>query len=138
MNLIKLSRITGSTELDSMASDIAKAFSGPLTQFPSAYTQFLLFLDFLLGPSFEVVVVGTEGAEETDIMLERLNSSYVPNKVVILKNSNREHTETVSIAPYLKDFEIINKRATAFVCGNYTCESPTNDPEKMLSMLRTN
>ncbi len=138
MNLIKLSRITGSTELDSMVSAFGDAFSGTVRLFPSAYTQFLLFADFLLGPSFEVVIVGTKGAEETDIMLKRLNSSYVPNKVVILKNSNREHTEIVSIAHYLKDFEIINKRVTAFVCGNYTCESPTNDPEKMLSMLRTN
>ncbi len=138
MNLIKLSRITGSTELDSMASDIGKAFSGPLTQFPSAYTQFLLFLDFLLGPSFEVVVVGPEGSTETENILSHLNASYTPNKVVVFKPCGEEDSDIISIASYTKDFGMVNQRATVYVCGNYTCESPTNDPEKMLSMLRTN
>ncbi len=138
MNLIKLSRITGSTELDSMASDIGKAFSGPLTQFPSAYTQFLLFLDFLLGPSFEVVVVGPEGSTETENILSHLNASYTPNKVVVFKPCGEEDADIVSIASYTKNFGMVNQRATVYVCGNYTCESPTNDPEKMLSMLRTN
>ncbi len=138
MNLIKLSRITGSTELDSMASDIGKAFSGPLTQFPSAYTQFLLFLDFLLGPSFEVVVVGPKGSTETENILSHLNASYIPNKVVVFKPCGEEDSDIISIASYTKDFGMVNQRATVYVCGNYTCESPTNDPEKMLSMLRTN
>jgi uncharacterized protein YyaL (SSP411 family) len=138
MNLIKLSRITGSTELDSMALDIGKAFSGPLTQFPSAYTQFLLFLDFLLGPSFEVVVVGPKGSTETENILSHLNASYIPNKVVVFKPCGEEDSDIVSIASYTKDFRMVNQRATVYVCGNYACESPTNDPEKMLSMLRTN
>ncbi len=138
MNLIKLSRITGSTELDSMASDIGKAFSGPLTQFPSAYTQFLLFVDFLLGPSFEVVIVGKNGSDEIEDILNRLNSSYSPNKVVIFKRCDEERQDIVSIASYLRDFEMINQHATIFVCGNFSCESPTNDPERMLALLKTN
>ncbi len=138
MNLIKLSRICASLEFDSMVLAIGKAFSADVKRFPSAYTQFLLFVDFLLGPSFEVIIVGPESSVEPDIMLERLNSAYIPNKVVIFKNSDTKPTEIVSIAPYLKDFEMTNKHVTAFVCGNYKCESPTNKPEKMLSMLRTN
>ncbi len=138
MNLIKLSRICASLEFDSMVLAIGKAFSADVKRFPSAYTQFLLFVDFLLGPSFEVIIVGPESSVETDIMLERLNSAYIPNKVVIFKNSDTKPTEIVSIAPYLKDFEMTNKHVTAFVCGNYKCESPTNNPEKMLSILRTN
>ncbi len=138
MNLIKLSRICASLEFDSIVLAIGKAFSADVKRFPSAYTQFLLFVDFLLGPSFEVIIVGPESSVETDIMLERLNSAYIPNKVVIFKNSDTKPTEIVSIAPYLKDFEMTNKHVTAFVCGNYKCESPTNKPEKMLSMLRTN
>ncbi|MDA8406855.1 MAG: thioredoxin domain-containing protein [Deltaproteobacteria bacterium] len=138
MNLIKLSRICASLEFDSIVLAIGKAFSADVKRFPSAYTQFLLFVDFLLGPSFEVIIVGPESSVETDTMLERLNSAYIPNKVVIFKNSDTKPTEIVSIAPYLKDFEMTNKHVTAFVCGNYKCESPTNKPEKMLSMLRTN
>ena len=138
MNLIKLSRICASLEFDSIVLAIGKAFSADVKRFPSAYTQFLLFVDFLLGPSFEVIIVGPESSVETDIMLERLNSAYIPNKVVIFKNSDTKPTEIVSIAPYLKDFEMTNKHVTAFVCGNYKCESPTNNPEKMLSILRTN
>ncbi|MGC8605604.1 MAG: thioredoxin domain-containing protein, partial [Desulfomonilaceae bacterium] len=138
MNLIKLSRITGSIELNSLALNLGKAFSTIVKQFPSAYTQFLLFVDFLIGPSFEVVVVGPKGSAETQNILNCLNASYTPNKVVVFKPCENEDSEIISMAPYTKNFGLVKQRPTAYVCGNYTCQSPTNDPEIMLSYLKIN
>lgn len=138
MNLIQLSRITGSIELNSLALNLVKAFSTIVKQFPSAYTQFLLFVDFLIGPSFEVVVVGPKGSAETQNILNCLNASYTPNKVVVFKPCENEDSEIISMAPYTKNFGLVKQRPTAYVCGNYTCQSPTNDPEIMLSYLKIN
>lgn len=51
MNLAQLSKITGAPELESLASSVGQAFAGTVRQFPSAYTHFLLHVDFIIGPS---------------------------------------------------------------------------------------
>jgi len=55
-----------------------------------AYTFLLSALAFLKGPSFGIVVVGDRTAEDTKKMIEFFNSGYVPNKIVILKDSKDE------------------------------------------------
>lgn len=138
MNLVKLSRITGSPELESLASSMGRGFAGAVRQFPSAYTQFLLHVDFTLGPSCEVVIVSSDKTHEVESILAKLNSVYSPNKVVIVKDSDMNTQEIDAIAPYLKDFRAINQQATIYICRNNSCEAPTNDPDRMLTLLNTN
>ncbi|MGC8660057.1 MAG: thioredoxin domain-containing protein [Desulfomonilaceae bacterium] len=138
MNLIRLHRVTGSVELDPLIWSISRAFSKIVTQFPSGYTQFLLFIDFLVGPSFEIVVAGPANQTETQSLLRRLNETYCPNKVVILKSTGEEADRILSLAPFTSDMGMIDGSPTAYVCGNFSCMPPTTDPEKMLSLLKTN
>jgi uncharacterized protein len=138
MNILKISRFTGSSELESMASIMAGAFSSTVKKFPSAYTQFLLFVDFTLGPSFEIALVGHLESNDMKNIMTSLNKIYAPNKVLIFRTCASESPEILEIAPYLVNFEMINDKATIYVCRNYACETPTNDPKRMLSLLATN
>ena len=55
-------------------------------------------------------------------------------KVVILKDNNSVDLE--KIAPYTKSQGVINNKATAYVCENFVCKLPTNDPDKMLELIK--
>ena len=138
MNILKLSRFTGSSELESMASIMAGTFSSTVRKFPSTYTQFLLFVDFLLGPAFEIALVGHRDSNDVKNIMTSLNRIYAPNKVLIFKPCDLESREILGLAPYLVNFEMINDKATIYVCRNFACETPTNDPDRMLSLLATN
>ena len=48
-----------------------------------------------------------------------------------------ESAETVAreLAPYTEGFVSVNGKATVFVCSNYQCELPTNDPARMEGLL---
>ena len=50
LNLIRLGGITGDASLQKMAEQLAGAFSKRIKAYPSAYTQFLTALDFMIGP----------------------------------------------------------------------------------------
>lgn len=50
LNLIRLGGITGDASLQKMAEQLAAAFSKRIKAYPSAYTQFLTALDFMIGP----------------------------------------------------------------------------------------
>jgi uncharacterized protein YyaL (SSP411 family) len=134
LNLLRLGRITANTKLEEMANKLMEAFTGQINKMPSAFTQLLSAYDFGLGPSYEVVIVGDSGDNLTKEFTNKLFSNYIPNKIVIVVSSDNKE-ETTKIAGYISDYEMINSEPTVFVCQNYVCNLPTNDPGKMLELL---
>jgi len=134
-NLIRLGRMTGQTELETKANEIAKVFSLRIVQAPMAYTQFIGALDFARGPSYEVVIVGQAGAVDTQAMLRTLRRNFAPSKVVLFRPAESESPEILKFAPYLKPMTAIGGKAAVYVCSNFRCQLPTSEPAKMLALL---
>ena len=132
LNLLRIGRITGDASYEEAAGNLAKAFSAAVDQAPSAYTQLLLGLDFGIGPSYEIVLAGERGSEDTEKMIDALRKVYAPNKIVLLRDSGPGITD---IAPFTKEQETIGGKAAAYVCMNYECDLPVTDPEKVRELL---
>jgi uncharacterized protein YyaL (SSP411 family) len=135
LNLILLSRITAHSNLEDKAVKVGEAFSGFINDLPISYTQLLAAVDYLVGPSYEVIIAGTSQASDTLEMLRALWNQFIPSKVVILKPTEQETPEIINIAPYVSDYVTINGKATAYVCFNYLCSLPTTDVDKMLEFF---
>ncbi len=135
LNLLRLHRITGEPEFEKLADLLGRAFSASVDQFPSAYTQLLVALEFSMGPSKEIVITGRAGATDTALLLNELRKPFLPNKVVLFRAADGESSEIASIAPYTKDQKPLDGKATAYVCANFSCEMPTSDPAKMMELL---
>ncbi|MBI5251592.1 MAG: thioredoxin domain-containing protein [Desulfomonile tiedjei] len=135
LNLIRLGRMVADSTLEEKAEKIARAFSGTIRQFPSAYTQMLLAFEFALGPAFEVVIAGLPDAHDTAEMLKSLRGYYLPNKVVLLRPHGEDFPEITKFADFTMNYTPIDHKATAYVCTNFNCELPTDDPYRMLEIL---
>ena len=135
LNLLRLSRMTGNPELEEKAAGIERAFSVKVRQSPSAFTQFISALDFAEGPSFEVVIVGKPGAEDTLNMLGALRKHFIPNKVVLFRLVGGEDSEIVKLAGFTQHLSPKEGKATAYVCRDHRCEFPTTDIGEMLTSL---
>ncbi len=133
LNFARLSHLTGDTAIDERANAISRAFEGIIGQQPLGHTMLMCALDFVLGPSYEIALVGSPEDEGIHRMIEALRSRFMPNKVVILVFGEEIH----EVAKFIKDLTQLNGKATAYVCADYKCELPTNDLEKMLELLRT-
>ncbi|HYF02707.1 MAG TPA: thioredoxin domain-containing protein [Patescibacteria group bacterium] len=130
LNLLKLAKITGNAELLKKAEQINQAFSPQISRSPSAYTQFLVALDFAVGPSSEIVVVGKE--TETQEFLKELNKMYLPNAVTLLKTENSGIEE---IAEFTKNQMAIAGKASVYICENYACNQPVSSVQEMMELL---
>jgi len=135
LNLLRLGRITANTDLEEKALKIGRAFSEAVKQSPPAYTQLMLAVDFAIGPSYEVVIAGTTGAEDTKAMLRALRTHFAPNKIVLFRPTEKESPDIIGLAEYTKYQSSIDGKATAYVCLNYQCKLPTTDTGKMLELL---
>jgi hypothetical protein len=135
LNLLRLSRLTAKADLEEKAHEIARSIAGSVHRFPTTHTHLLSALDFGLGPSYEVVIVGDEEAEDTKAMLDALQRPFLPNIVTLFRPLGPELAEITKIAPFTQGQKNINGRATAYVCLRYNCKLPTNDVKEMLRLL---
>jgi uncharacterized protein YyaL (SSP411 family) len=135
LNLLRLGRMTATSDLEEKAARIGIAFSGSVKQSPSAHTQLMVALDFGIGPCYEVVIAGKAQAEDTKAMVKALRTRFLPNKVVLLNPGERESPEIAQLAEFTRNQSSIGGRATAYICLNYNCKLPTTDISKMLELL---
>ena len=136
LNLVRLGRLMSRSDLEEKASAIGRAFSGSVGKYPAGYTQFMSGVDFLVGPSFEVVIAGPSNGKDTKKLLAFLAKDYTPNKVVIFRPTDIKAPQITSLAPFIKYYEGIKGKATAYVCRDYNCNLPTTDGDKMIELLR--
>ncbi len=137
MNLIRLGRVTAGKRYPTKAQALFKAFSGWASQRTGACNHLLLAVDFAIGPSAEIVIVGAKpDARDVRAMTTALYREFAPNKVVLFR-PQRENPAIVAIAPYTAAQRLLNGRAAAYVCQDFACKLPTADPAQMLANLRS-
>ena len=134
LNLLRLGRITANADYEARAAQLAQSFANQIMAGPTAFTQLMSALEFGVGPSYEVIIVGEEDATDTESMLVALRDQYIPNKVVLLREP-ADDAPIIHLADYTAYYYPIDNKATAYVCQDYICEFPTNDPETMISLL---
>jgi hypothetical protein len=135
LNLLRVGRITANHEFEEKAAKIGSFFSNAVKQYPAAYTQLMVALDFGFGPSYEVVIVGNSQAEDTKAILDALRKQFIPNKIVLLRPTEKDTDDITSIAEFTRGQSTLGGKATAYVCLNYECKLPTTDIVKMLELL---
>ena len=133
-NLLRLSRLLANSDWEEKAAQLSRAFSQNVKQMPAAYTQLLVALDFAIGPASEVVIAGHPDTEDTRTMLRALRSTFAPNHVALLRPEG-DAPPIARIAPFTAAQHSVQGKATAYVCRNFACEKPTNDPKIMLKLL---
>ena len=134
-NLFRLARMTGDFQLENMATKTLQAFSAEIKGLPAAHLQFMVVLDFALGPASELVIVAPNQADNLNDMLKVFRSKFLPNKVVLFRPSDEESPEILKIAEFIRPLRPINEKATAYVCSGYVCERPTTDEGELLEKL---
>ncbi|MFC2035069.1 thioredoxin domain-containing protein [Chloroflexota bacterium] len=135
LNLFRLGRVTTDNDFEEKGIRIGRVFYRNVSQLPSAHTQLLTALDFSIGPSYEVVIAGDLQANDTKKMLHAIRGIFVPNKIIILRQTDKNSPSIVDIIPFVEDYSSIDGKATAYICLNHNCQLPTSDIGSMLELL---
>ncbi len=131
LNLLRLSHLSGRADAEEKAHALSQAFASTAIGQPLGHTMLMCALDFALGPSFEVAVVGARDDAATSRLLHALRSRFLPNKVVILVSG----AEIRQMVEYTRGLSQQDGKATAYVCSGHSCQMPTTDPDRLLQLL---
>jgi hypothetical protein len=94
----------------------------------------LAALDFYLEKPKEIVVVGDTGDPRFKEIVEKLRSSYLPNKTVQLAEPGKPLHE---LLPMLQGKGQIDGKPTVYVCHNFTCSQPVTEWEQVEGLLKS-
>jgi uncharacterized protein YyaL (SSP411 family) len=136
LNLLRLSRMTGKVDWEKKADQLLKVFSAAVADSPMAYTQFLIAVDFMLGPSREIVIAGDPGLEESREMIAFVQRSFLPNKVLLFRAEGDAGRKLSTLSPFVEGMRPLNKRPTVYLCENYTCKTPLTDLAALEAALK--
>ena len=134
LNLLWLSRLTGDPRWDDKARTQLRAFAGSVKAQPTAFTYFLLGVDFALRPGQEVVIAGDPDKADARQMLEALNLNFAPHKVALVK-SDQNAERLAKFAGFTDGLQLAKGKATAHICKGFACKEPTSDVQDMVDRL---
>ncbi len=136
LDLLKLGRMMQNRDYEDKANALIRTTSKLVETNPLAFTFLLTALDFRIGPSMEVVIVGHSTAPDTRELVQVLRKEFAPNKVVLFRPAGEEQPEISDLAEFTRFQVSIDGKATAYICRDYACELPVTDSEAMLRLLR--
>jgi hypothetical protein len=136
LNLLRLSRVTGNIDLEKRAEQLTRAFATQVMDHPMAYTQLLVALDFMIGPSQEIVIAGDPANKVTRAMIRAVRRKFLPNKVVLLHPDGPEGKRLEALSPFCEGMRPINQEPTVYVCEQYACQAPVKDVDELEAVLR--
>ena len=133
-NLLRLSRLTGEVEFEEKAKRLLRIAGGLILNAPLAHISLLLTLDYILGPSYEVVVVEGSNSSLVSEFRSRLAGVYMPRKVIVFKG--REGDGVDRLASYTRSMIPLNGLTSFYVCRNHVCNLPVVDAVEAIRMIK--
>lgn len=137
LNLLRLGRMTGDVALEIRAEQLIQAFWGQVVKQPMAYTQFLSAVDFLLGPTQEIVISGDPNGETTHRMIQTVRKPFFPNKVVLCRPNGESGDRISALAPYVEKMGPVDGNSATYVCEKFACRAPITDVQQLKETLNT-
>jgi len=136
MNLLRLAAIANRPDLREAAEKTLAAFASRLAAAPVTLPQMLGALGFHLGERREIVVAGDRDGADTRALLGELHRHFVPNRIVLLVNSDEARRSLAAAHPAIAAMDKLNGRAAAYVCRNFVCQLPVSGPAELAKLLQ--
>ncbi len=130
LNLLRLMHLSGRTQLEERAWDLARSFARAASQ-PLGHSMLLCSLDSALGPVSEIALLGSKQDTAIIEMLQAIRARYLPNKSTILVHGE----EIREIVPFTRNLPQDEGTIAAYVCTDHVCSLPTANPKEMMELL---
>ena len=136
LNLLRLAQMRDSKEMRKRASETIDAFAVTLNHYASAMPEMLVALDRSLTKSKQIIIAGKTEANDTRELLEETRRHYLPNAIVLLADGEEGQKYLAGKLEEMKAMQPVDGKATAYVCGNFSCKAPVTSVAELRKLLK--
>ncbi len=122
--LLRLAKLLDDEKYERFAISVLRLTATQLRRHPQGFGRALSALEFHLGETKEIAVIGEKGNELEREILGR----YLPNTVIAISDDPGRDSELI---PLLVGRSMENGKPTAFVCENFVCQRPGTTIEEL-------
>jgi uncharacterized protein len=130
--LLRLAGFTGEGRYRDAAERAIGTVAPLMTQYPTAFAQWLVAASFAAGDPVEVAVVGDPSEASTRELLEPVWTSWRPFQVLAVAAPDDAASSTIGL---LHDRRPIDDRPTAYVCRDFVCSLPVTTAERLIVQI---
>jgi uncharacterized protein YyaL (SSP411 family) len=133
--LLRLEALTGEGGYGAAAETALRVVGSALATYPTAFAQWLIALDWQVGPVDELAIVGDPADPATRRLVAVATGAaggppWRPRQVVTVGPDPR-----TSAVPLLQGRFALRGAPTAFVCRSFACRQPVTEPEALAAIL---
>jgi len=136
-NLHRLGSILHQDHRIEQARNVIRAFNSQIKESPTALPRMLVSAAALQSKSQQVVIAGKPGAPDTLTLVKLARTYAKPNQVIVIADGAEAQEYLASHAGFFKSIEMIDGKATAYVCENFVCHLPSNEPKVVEKQLKS-
>jgi len=102
---------------------------------PKLSFEGLCALDFAQAKPKQILIAGGLDEPGTRELLRLVHSRFLPNKIVLVAADDKARARLAKHMPFVRGVRPIEGKPAAYICLNYACELPTNDPRTAADIL---
>lgn len=131
--LLLLAAFTGNESYQTKAEQMLAVVQEGIAQYPNAFGSWLLAFDSAINSVRQIAIVWDENAndKEIDDLLKVPLRSYYPRAILTFSSLPLPDNSPA----LLKDRSVMNGKPTAYVCRDFTCQLPVNNPQDLKNQL---
>ena len=131
-DLLRLTGYTAETRYEEAALGLYRSLGAALGEYPSAFGEMLIGVDFTLRRPVEIALVGDPTNEHTIALLDVIRARYRPLVLVALAAKDPDSN---AVPALLRSRKLINGSPAVYVCENFVCAAPVTTPEALAALL---
>ncbi len=132
--LARLGLLTGDVAWTNLAQQTLESASGLIAEHPRAGAQLLIALDFILGPTCEVVFVDGNQSDDNESLWRQVQQTFLPRSIFIRRHADDDPSAPIDPA-WIQGRTSSAGHPTVYVCQNGTCQLPVTDAEALAKAL---
>lgn len=132
-NLVRLSKITGSIELEELSHEQVQLLTNYVSDYPAGYTFALISLIYELYHSKEIICIAKD-KKDIRVFMDAVNGRFLANTstVAVCRDEVEELSEAIE---FIKNYDLKDGKTTYYVCENRECSLPFTNIEELLKVL---
>jgi uncharacterized protein len=135
-NLLRLGQLQNNSQWLQMARQLVESFSEMINRYPPALPLMLTAWQDINTQPTQIVIAGTRGAEDTEVLLGIVDEIVVSRGLVLLADDADNQAYLSQNLPFLESVVRLDNKATAYICSDFTCKMPITDPKALRLLLK--
>lgn len=132
MALLQLAALSGKGEWRGMAEEMPGSIQQAALRYPTSFGKWLSALDFAANPVQEAAVLGELDDPATTSLVDVLWETYRPHLLAAIST----YPPPEGSPALLNDRPLKDGLPTVYICENFVCRQPLNDPQELSRLLK--